>query len=275
MLCEDKIIAIYCFVDDLLKGTGRQEDVRRKVSDSEIITSAIVSALYFGGHLDNGRHFMKMTGMCPTMLDKSRFNRRLHALSDLLFELFFQIGQHLKSIAGASDYVVDSFAVAVCDNIRIKRCKILKGEQFRGKHASMRRYFYGVKVQVLTTTSGIPVEFCFVPGIESDVQALKKLPMTVAPESSIYADSGYTDYTIEDDAKDAELLKLMVQRKSNSKRKDEPWIRFLKEHMRKGIETTFSMLKGLFLRKIHAVTFKGFLLKLVMFIVGFTFNKLV
>lgn len=275
MLSEDKIIAIYCFVDDLLKGTGRQEDVRRKVSDSEIITSAIVSALYFGGHLDNGRHFMKMTGLSPLMLDKSRFNRRLHALSDLLFQLFFQIGQHLKTVAGASDYVVDSFPVAICDNIRINRCKILKGEQFRGKHASMRRYFYGVKVQVLTTTNGIPVEFCFVPGSESDVQALKKLPMTVAPESSIYADSGYTDYSIEDEAKDAESLRLMIQRKSNSKRKDEPWIRFLKEHMRKGIETTFSMLKGLFLRKIHAVTFKGFLLKLVMFIVGFTFNKLV
>lgn len=47
MLSEDKIIAIYCFVDDLLKGTGRQEDIRRKVSDSEIITSAIVSALYW------------------------------------------------------------------------------------------------------------------------------------------------------------------------------------------------------------------------------------
>lgn len=45
--------------------------------------------------------------------------------------------------------------------------------------------------------------------------------------------------------------------------------------MRKGIETTFSMTKGLFLRKIHAVTFKGFLLKIVMFIVAFTFNKLV
>jgi hypothetical protein len=99
--------------------------------------------------------------------------------------------------------------------------------------------------------------------------------MTVAPESSIYGDSAYTDYTIEDDAMDAEMVKLMIHRKSNSVRKDEPWIRFLKEHMRKGIETTFSMLKGLFLRKIHAVTFKGFLLKLVMFIVGFTFNKLV
>jgi len=42
---------------------------------------------------------------------------------------------------------------------------------------------------------------------------------------------------------------MMIQRKSNSKRKDEPWIGFLKEQMRKGIETTFSLVKGLFLRK--------------------------
>ncbi len=38
MLIEDKIIRIYCIVDDILKGIGHQEDVRRKVSDSEIIT---------------------------------------------------------------------------------------------------------------------------------------------------------------------------------------------------------------------------------------------
>lgn len=67
------------------------------------------------------------------------------------------------------------------------------------------------------------------PGSKSHVQALKKLPMSVAPESSIYADSAYTNYTIEDDAIEAEMLKLMIQRKSNIKRKDEPWIRFLKE----------------------------------------------
>ncbi len=101
MLSDDKIIAIYCFVDDLLKGIEQQEDTRRQVSDSEIITTAIVSALYFGGHSDNGRHFMKMTGFCPTMLGKSRFNRRLHSLSDFLFQLFFQVGHHLKTIAGA------------------------------------------------------------------------------------------------------------------------------------------------------------------------------
>lgn len=60
MLNEDKIIGIFCLVDDLLKGIGHREDSRRKVSDSEVITTAIVSALYFGGHIDHGRQLMKM-----------------------------------------------------------------------------------------------------------------------------------------------------------------------------------------------------------------------
>lgn len=274
MLTEDKIISIYCIIDDILKGAGHYEDSRRKVSDSEIITTALVSALYFGGHLDNGRNFMKMTRLIPAMLDKSRFNRRLHQLSEMFFSIFYQIGHCLKSAAGASEYIIDSFPVAVCDNIRISRCKLLQGKQWRGKQCSMRRYFYGVKVQVLVTAQGIPVEFCFVPGCESDVQALKKLPLAVAAESKIYGDAAYTDYGIEDDMKEAEFIELMIQRKSNSKRKDEPWIRFIKEQMRKGIETAFSEVKALFLRKIHAVTFKGFLIKLVMFILAFTLNKL-
>lgn len=274
MLTEDKIISIYCIVDDVLKGIGHLEDNRRKVVDSEIITTALVSALYFGGHLDNGRGFMKMTGLVPSMLDKSRFNRRLHQVSELVFSLFWQLGDCLKSMAGASDYVIDSFPVPVCDNIRISRCKLLKGKQWRGRQSSMRRYFYGVKVQVLVNAKGIPVEFGFVPGCESDVQALKKLPLAVAAESKIYGDSAYTDYGAEDDMWEGDLVKLMIQRKKNSLRPDKPWTRFIKEQMRKGIETSFSEIKALFLRKIHAVTFKGFLIKIVMFIVAFTLNKL-
>lgn len=274
MLTEDKVIAIYCIIDDILKGIRYSEDSRRRVSDSEVITTAIVSALYFGGHIDNGRGFMKMTGMIPAMLNKSRFNRRLHQVGDLMFSIFWQLGDDLKNMAGASEYVIDSFPVAVCDNIRISRCRLLKGKQWRGKQCSMRRYFYGVKVQVLVNANGIPVEFGFVPGCESDVQALRKLPLSVAAESKIYGDSAYTDYQIEDEMKVAEGVALMIQRKSNSKRADGPWVRFLKEQMRKGIETSFSEIKSLFLRKIHAVTFKGFLIKLIMFMLAFTLNKL-
>jgi hypothetical protein len=269
MLPDDKITAIFCLVDDLLKGIGHQEDLRRKVSDSELITTAMVSALYFGGHQDNARSFMKMAGLCPGMLGKSRYNRRLNVLEPLLFSLFFQVGQYLKDISGACSYIIDSFPVAVCDNIRISRSRLIKGKQWRSKQNSMRRYFYGVRaaaaaVQVLVTKGGIPVEFGFVPGSESDVQALKKLPLHVSAGSCIYGDAAYTDYTIEDDMKLAENIKLCIARKSNSKRLDQPWERFLKSQNRKRIETTFSKIKNLFLRKIHAVTFIGFLIKIMM-----------
>lgn len=100
MLTGDKVIGIYCIVDDILKGIGRKDDSRRKVSDSEIITTAIVSALYFGGHMDNARGFMKLAGFVPKMLDKSSFNRRLHHVEELILSLFWQLGHCLKSMAG-------------------------------------------------------------------------------------------------------------------------------------------------------------------------------
>lgn len=273
MLSENKIIALYSIVDDMLKGIGHYQDSRIKVSDSEVITTAFVAVLYFGGHLDHARGFMKLKGYVPHMLEKSRFCRRLHRSSDLLISLFFQLGRDLKNMAGAADYRLDSFPVAVCDNIRISRSRILKGERFRGKHVAMRRYFYGVRVQVLTL-EGIPVEFCLVPGRENDSQALGKLPFDVAPESCIYMDAGYTDYLSEDDLFQAEMIHAMVQRKSNSKRKDEPHINFLKQYMRKQIETTFSELKARMLRNIHAVTQQGFLLKVALFVIAFSFEKI-
>jgi hypothetical protein len=273
MLSEDKIIALYCIVDDLLKSMHHYEDSRVRVSDSEIITTAFVATLYFGGHLDHARHFMKMQSYVPCMLDKSRFCRRLHRLADFLLAMFYTAGKRLKDLAGAATYRLDSFPVAVCDNIRISRCKLLQGEAFRGKHVAMRRFFYGVRVQVLTL-AGVPVEFCLVPGSEHDSQSLQKLPFDVAPQSCIYMDAGYTDYNSEDDLFEAEGIHAKVQRKTNSKRKDEPCVRFLKEYMRKAIETEFSQIKAKMLRCIHAVTKQGFLLKVALFIIAFAFDKI-
>jgi hypothetical protein len=124
------------------------------------------------------------------------------------------------------------------------------------------------------TLGGIPVEFCLVPGSEHDSQALGKLPFDVAPESSIYMDAGYTDYGSEDDLFAAELIHAKVQRKKNSKRKDEPHVSFLKEYMRKKIETEFSLMKAKMLRCIHAVTKQGFLLKVALFVIAFAFDKI-
>ncbi len=274
MLSESKIIALYCIVDDMLKGLRHREDSRVRVSDSEVITTAFIAVLYFGGHLDNACHFMKLKGYVPAMLQKSRYSRRLHRLSDLLVSMFFQLGQHVKDMAGAADYVLDSFPVAVCQNVRIKRCRILQGKRWHGRCAALAQYFYGVRVQVLTI-KGVPVEFCLMPGRENDCNALQRLPLQVAPESAIYMDAGYTDYKTEELALEAEALKLMIGRKSNSTRPDPPYRKYLKETMRKEVETTFSQLKAKMLRTIHAVTQQGFLLKVALFVIAFAFEKII
>lgn len=273
MLSDTKIIALYCIVDDMLTGLHHYEDPKVQMSDSEVITTAFVATLYFGGHAENACRFMQLKGYVPRMLQKSRFNRRLLRLSDLLLSMFYQLGQHLKDMAGAAHYQLDSFPVEACERVRMGRCRILQGKQWCGRCASMGRYFYGIRVQVLTLW-GVPVEMVLVPGRENDTQALQKLPLQVAPLSWIFSDAGYTCYEAEDVALEAEGVHLMVDRRSNSRRKDEPHVRFLKKAMRKEVETVFSEIKARMPHSIHAVTQQGFLLKVALFVIAFAFEKM-
>ncbi|MFD1255230.1 transposase [Mucilaginibacter terrae] len=110
----------------------------------------------------------------------------------------------------------------------------------------MRRHFYGVKVQLLITKNGTLVEFGFVLGSEHDSLALKKLPLELPAESEVFADSAYTNYEIEDLLMENDQIALKVHRKSNAKKKDSLSVAFIKNHIRKRVETTISEIKGLF-----------------------------
>lgn len=54
----------------------------------------------------------------------------------------------------------------------------MRTKEYRGYTASKKRYFYGVKIQLLTTKSGIAIEFAFMPDSANDVRALNALPYT-------------------------------------------------------------------------------------------------
>jgi len=269
---EDKVISIFCLIDDILKEMGYEENSKRRVKDSEVLTTAIVSAMYFYGHHERSIAYMKSTGLMPGMLDKSRFSRRIHQCWGLLYDVFLCLGSYLKEFKCEMRYILDSFPVAVCDNMRISRSKLIKGEKWRGYTASMRRYFYGVKVQLLVTQHGIPIQFHFVPGKTADVKGLERLIDCLPPEAEIYGDSAYTNYKIEDSSKENKALLLKIQRKGNTKRPDSVKELLEKLTMRKRVETTISDIKKLFPRTIHAVTLNGFLLKLICFICVEQFN---
>lgn len=273
MLCKDKIISIFCLIDDILKGIDHVDDLRRQVSDSEIILTAIVSSTSFYGNHSSAIQFMKQYGFIPKMLDKSRFNRRLHKVGKLLYELFEIVSSYYKDICCEMHYIIDSFPVAVCNNMRIAKSKILTDKKWRGYTASMRSYFYGIKVQLLTTKDGIPIAFHFTPGKTGDAKAIGKMIDKLPAEASLYGDSAYTDYGLEDVAFKRKCILLKIQRKSNSKRIDTLEQKNEKLKMRKRVETAISDIKKMFPRTIHAVTLEGFLIKLTLFVFGLQLNK--
>src|SRR5690349_16327445 len=94
----DEIIGIYAISDDILKAIGHRDDSRRQMTDAEILTTALSATLFFHGNQETAREYMKDHGLIPRMLSKSRFNRRFHALADLMDSLFHQLGMVFKFI---------------------------------------------------------------------------------------------------------------------------------------------------------------------------------
>ena len=194
-------------------------------------------------------------------------------LADLIYRLFYQLGAVLKELHWESRYLLDSFPVAVCDNIRIGRCRIISDEQYRGVMTSKRRFFYGVRVQIMATSDGIPLEFCILSGACSDLQGLAELALDLPATAELFVDAGYNFYEWEDYLQEQENLRLQVPRKKNSQRGREPWLELYKSLMRKYIETTIGEISKMFPKKIHATNLNGFLLKIALFLFAYQVDK--
>jgi len=271
---DNQIIAVYCLCDDMLRALRHKEDSQCHMSDAEVMTTAIVAVLYFNGNYVRARELLKEQGYIPQMLSASRFNRRLHRIKDMFLTLFALLGEHWKDLNSESIYSIDSFPIPVCDNYRIPRAKIYQDERYRGRITSKRRYFYGLKLHLLVTEKGQPVEMFLTPGSVADVSTLNDYAFDVPSGSVIYADRGYNDYRFEDDMHDTDAITFSPMRKKNSKRPFPPWIRYLQHHYRKMVETAGSLITLRFPKSIHAVTAVGFELKVVLFVLAFSIDRL-
>ncbi len=269
---DDKIIATFCLCDDLLKAMHHQEDHQCQMNDAEIMTTAFIASLFFRGNHESARTMLQQHGYIPHMVSKSRFSRRLHRIKELFIILFDLLGQTWKTLNTDAIYVIDSLPIAVCDNIRIRRSKIYSDEHFRGYQASKKRYFYGLKIHLMVTQDGQPVECFLTPGGFGDVDALKYYAYELPDGSIIYADKAYNDYEIEDLLQEVDHIQLIPIRKKNSKRALPPSISFVQRYHRKRVETAGSLIEQLLPKSIHAVTPQGFELKVALFVIASSLN---
>jgi len=272
----DNAVAMYCFLDDYLKAINHKEDKQCMMNDAGVMLIGILSCLYFGGHYEHALQYATEQKFFSHTLSKSRFNRRIHGLEEKMQEIFQSIGNVLKQFNTSMEYVMDSFPVGVCHNIRITNNRLLPlDNEYRGKCVSKREYFYGFKVQVIATIDGLPVEFAIVPGSWNDCRGMHALDMNLPQGSRNISDSAYTNYEFEDMMLQYQQIWHDTERKSNAKRTEPAYRKYYKNQIRKRIENVFSQITSKMSRTIHATSIKGFILKVKLFIWSHLFQKLI
>lgn len=103
-----------------------------------------------------------------------------------------------------------------------------------------------------------------------DMPGLRSLFLDLPEGADLYADKGYTDYEWEDLLVAICNIELTAARRRNSKRAHPGHIGYLCQVIRKRVETTFSQITAHLARSIHAVTARGFELKVFLTILAYS-----
>ena len=129
-----QLTTIYCPCDDLLRAWGHADDPQATMTTAGamITAGAMTTALaaLFDGNQERSRCFLKGHGYIKRMLSRSRLNRRLYAAPESAWQPLSGSPADAHRQVGGSDageapeYAVDSLPVPVCDNIRIRRCRL-------------------------------------------------------------------------------------------------------------------------------------------------------
>ena len=78
---DDQILAIYGVCHDFLKALHHREERQQNMTAAEVMTTALVAMLFCGGNFEHARALLGTSQYMPTMLSRSRLNRRIVSAS--------------------------------------------------------------------------------------------------------------------------------------------------------------------------------------------------
>ena len=187
---------IYVLVDDWYQAHGHKF-LKGKVGkkpvfkDSEVIT--LVLAHDFIPYPAETQYvaFLRANylALFPKLVDQSQFNRRARALRLLVEQLrrfwIVQKGWYLHT-----DYLLDTKPVPVVGYKRYKKHSDFAGKAEYGCCASRNLNYFGYKLVVLSTLSGIPIAYELVPA-NLDERLAAEAVIDYLSNCDIFADKGF------------------------------------------------------------------------------------
>ncbi len=251
------IITVHAIIDDMMKNLDHKDHVLAQFSDAEIITVAVVAAKYFQNHHERTLCVLQKMGYFSGRISVSRFNRRLHALTDWLMLTLETLGE----LAATGDvYVIDSMPLPVCKRVRARRCRKVRGREYCGYCAAKREKFFGWRLHLICTPEGIPVSFTMLPAGYHDLTPIHELTYCLPSGSSVYGDKGYISQPDADSIYAETGVRLVSIRRRNMEPNSWGDDMDLK-HYRHFIETRNSQLESMGIQHLHARTNEGFEIK--------------
>lgn len=252
------IITVYVIIDDILHHAGHHSHVLASVSDAEVLTVAVVAAKYFHNHHERALCLMRQTGYLSRSLSTSRFNRRIHALAEWLACIVEILGEVLTH---GDVFVIDSLPVPVCRRARARRCRKVRGRLFCGYCAAKRAKFFGWRLHLVCTPSGVPVRFSILPAALHDLTPIHELTYALPKHARVFGDKAFNSAADEATIVRDTGVRLVAKRKANM----QPHAWFLDEldlhEYRHTIETVNSQLEAMGVQRLRARTNVGFDLK--------------
>ena len=264
------IVTAYCVIEDLLKAHDYQDDTRATVSAAEILTVAVIAAKYFQNHHERALCILiKLGDIAP--LSVSRFNRRLHALRDWLYGIVTILGE---VFANGEVFIIDSMPLPVCKRVRARRGKKVRGKAYCGYCVAKREKFFGWRLHLICTETGIPVAFDLLPAAEHDLTPIHELTVNLPSGAAVFGDKGYVSAA---DAltilKETGVRLVSIRRKNMS---PNSWADdFDMRLYRRRIETVYSQMERMGIQRLHARTNSGFDLKTWASLLALAFTNII
>lgn len=193
---DDLLTQVFVLVDDWYQAYGerlrpRLSGPRCSFSESEMLTLLLVMDYfpYPGEQQFLGYIRANHLALFPALLDQSQFNRRARRLSGMLEALRrYWLGQ--LAVTDEDTLVLDTKPVPVVGYKRSKRHSDFEGSASYGYCASRKLRYFGYKLVMVTTLSGIPLVYDLVPA-NTDERAAAETVLADIHGCTILADKGF------------------------------------------------------------------------------------
>ena len=216
------------------------------LSDSEVITIALIIETFFQGHEEVGYAFVSqyLTDLFRHLIAVDRFNQRRRELvwfiEAIRRDLRDQIIDHNDRVR-----IVDSAPVTTMTYTRGSRCKSMVGSDYFGVITSKKGKFFGLRLHTTVTVDQLIDEWLLAPASSTDAKVLDELLLDCR-DLAIIGDKAYNDTELEQRLWCKRRIQLLPLRKDNQYQQWSDDIRRILGRVRHRVETVFSTLTTVF-----------------------------